>query len=58
MPGMMKDMMQEAKPDDGSRGMMSGMHGTMGIMMKLMEQRNAMMKSSEGSEEFKEMPGK
>ena len=44
MQGMMKDMMQDSKPDEGSRGMMQDMHGMMG-MMKMMEQCDVMMKS-------------
>lgn len=44
MSGMMKDMMQESKPDDGSSRMMHHMGGVMG-MIKMMEQCNEMMKS-------------
>ena len=44
MPGMMKDMRQESKPEENSRDMTQSMGGMMG-MMKMMEQCNEMMKS-------------
>jgi len=46
MPGMIKDMMQQSKPDENSQGMMQGMGGMMG-MMKMMEQCSDMMKSAQ-----------
>ena len=44
MSGMMKDIIQESKPDEGSSGRMCDMGGVMG-MMKMMEHCNDMMKS-------------
>ena len=46
----MKHRMQESKPDEGSGGMMQGMHGMMG-MMKMMDQCNEMMKATQQQRE-------
>jgi hypothetical protein len=57
MRGMMKDMMQDSKPDDGSRRMMQDVHGMMG-MMKMMEPCSDMMKSAHHQEKAKESHNK
>lgn len=54
MHGMMPDMMKESKPGEGSHGMMQDMHGMMGMMMKMMDQCSAMMKSAQAESGAKE----
>jgi hypothetical protein len=55
--GMMQDMMKSETGENPHRTMQD-MHGMMSMMMKMMDQCSAMMKSSAGSEQPTEKPSK